>query len=231
MTDINSSKAPKPVKVMIGLPIAAHCFPAETVEALLNLKVPPSMFARVVSGQAVDKARNYLVRIALEQGVTHLFFLDDDNPPPPETLGRLLQADKDIITVPILTRNEPYTPCIFKKVDISDKTKVPGYVHIEKIDTSGGDVVQVDACGMACTLIKREVLEKLYPKYEGSPFAFTRDTIDPPVDGKNKRDMSEDVVFCERAKKEGFTVWCDTAIRPKHYSGYKYVQFNDSMIL
>jgi hypothetical protein len=83
---------------------------------------------------------------------------------------------------------------------------------------------------MACTLIKREVLEKLFPLYEGEPFAFSRDEI-TPTDGKKRREMSEDVTFCERATNEGFEIWCDTTIRPKHLAGFKYVQFNDSMII
>lgn len=219
----------KPIKLMIGLPIAGHCFPAETVEALLNLKVVQNMFTKVIAGESVAKARNYLARFALENGATHLLFLDDDNPIPQDTLEKFLKADKDIVCAPVLTRHEPFQPCIFKKTVI-ENNEIPGYEHILKADTSGGNLIKVDACGMACTLIKREVLEKLYLKYKGEPFAFSRDEI-TPVDGKERREMSEDVTFCERATNDGFEVWCDTTVRPIHFSGHKFVQFNDSMIL
>ena len=83
---------------------------------------------------------------------------------------------------------------------------------------------------MACTLIKREVLEKLWSKYEGKIFAFSRDEINP-TQGKTNREMSEDVSFCERATQEGFEIWCDTTVRPIHFTTKKFVQFNDSHIL
>lgn len=216
---------------MIGLPSASELFYSETVEALMNLKVPMSVFTRVIGGESVEKARNYLVRMALEQGATHLLFVDDDNPPPQDTLAKFLEADKDIICAPVLTRHEPFVPCVFKATEIPDNPELKGYEHLTKIDTTGGTLVKVDACGMACTLIKREVLEKLYPKYEGTPFAFSREPMNPTPDGKSKREMSEDVTFCERATDEGFEIWCDTTIRPVHFAGKKKVQFNDSMII
>ena len=217
------------MKVCIGIAVAGHSFPAETLEALMNMKVPPQIFTKVIAGESVAKARNALVKIALENNATHLLFVDDDNPPPQNTLEKLLQADKDIICAPILSRHTPFVPCIFTKEQIPNNT-LPGYKHIDKVDTTGGEVVKIDACGMACTLIKREVLEKLWKEYEGEPFVFSRDEI-TPTNGKTRREMSEDVTFCERATNEGFEIWCDTTIRPIHLAGYKYVQFNDSMIL
>jgi len=215
-------------KIMIGLPSASELFYSETVEALMNMKVTPNVFTRVVGGESVDKARNYLVKLALEQGASHLLFVDDDNPPPADTLARFLEADKDIICAPVLSRHEPFIPCVFKSFVIPDNTLL-GYESLYKIDTTGGNIVKVDACGMACTLIKRDVLEKLYKKYEGTPFEFSREPMNM-YEGKTKRDMSEDVTFCERATQEGFEIWCDTTVRPIHFAGKKKVQFNDSMI-
>lgn len=217
------------MKVCIGVALAGHSFPAETVEALMNMKVPMEVFTTIVAGEGVAKARNAIVFRALENGATHLLFVDDDNPPPQNTLERMLKADKDIITAPILSRHAPFVPCVFKKVSI-ENNELSGYENLEKIDTTGGETVKIDACGMACTLIKREVLEKLWKEYEGEPFAFSRDPI-KPVNGKVRREMSEDVTFCERATNAGFEIWCDTTIRPKHLAGYKYVQFNDTMIV
>ena len=217
-----------PPKVLIGLPSASELFYGETVEALMNMKVTPQIATKVIGGEAVDKARNALVKTTLEGGYTHLLFVDDDNPPPQDALGKFLQADKDIVCAPVLSRHEPFAPCVFEKVKIPDN-KIAGYEHISKIDTTGGTLVKIDGCGMACTLIKREVLEKLYPKYEGKPFQFSRDPL-KKVEGKDKREMSEDVTFCERATEEGFEIYCDTTIRPIHFAGKKYVQFNDTMI-
>ena len=211
---------------MVGLPSKSDSFMGETVEALVNMKPTQRYFCKVIGGEAVDKARNAMVQIALERGADYLLFVDDDNPPPQDTLGVLMQADKDIVCAPVLSRHEPYVPCIFETEEIPDNPKVKGYKKIEKVDTSAGTLVKIDACGMACVLIKRKVLEKLYKEHEGRPFEFSRVPI-KKTDGKDKRDMSEDVTFYERATNAGFEIWCETKIKPPHYAGKKWVQFSD----
>jgi hypothetical protein len=216
------------MKLLIGIPTAGEYVPSETVESLMNMKVPPNVVTKVIAGERVDKARNALVRMALEGGFTHLLFIDDDNPPPQDTIKKFLEADKDIICAPIPSRHPPYVLCVFEEEEIPGN-ELKGYKHIEQIDTSAGDLVQVAGCGMACTMIKRGVLEKLWEKHKCEPFQFTMDPIQP-VDGKDKRTMSEDMTFCERAVAEGFEVWCDTTIRPPHLTTWKRVQFSDTYI-
>ena len=221
------------MKVLIGLPTASGCFKGETLEALMNMRVTPNVLTKVIAGEGVEKARNALVKMALEGGFTHLLFVDADNPPPQDTLKKFLDADKDMICAPVLSRHKPYIPCIFKKIPLKGND-LPGYEPIQQVDTSGGEIIKIDASGMACILIKRKVLETLYKKYEGSPFAFTRDSINPVErDGKiiKEREMSEDVSFCERATNEGFEIYCDTTIRPIHFAGEKFVQFGDQHII
>ena len=214
---------------MIGIPNGSGLFPHQTVTSLLKLKKPCPCMVQIVERQRTDKARNYIVKQELESGATHLLFIDDDNPPAENTIERFFQADKDIVCAPIPTRNPNkngfHDLCIFNKV-VKDDLPFPLYENINKIDLSKGKVFKVDACGMGCTMIKRNVLEKLWEKYEGSPFAYGE--LD--IDGK-KRTMSEDCEFSERAVNEGFEIWCDTNVIVPHICSQKIIQFSDIYLI
>ena len=154
---------------MLGLPTYSGQFPSETVRALLTMKKVCPTMVQMVDRQRIDKSRNYIVKQALESGATHLLFIDDDNPPAENTIERFFSVDKDIVCSPIPTRNPDekgnHNLCIFSK-RIDDASGYTLYDNINKIDLSNGKIIKVDACGMGCTMIKREVLEKLWKKYE-----------------------------------------------------------------
>jgi len=225
-------------KIVIGIPNGSGLIPHETVSALLQLrKTCPTMFQTVVR-QRTDKARNYIIKMALESGATHVLFVDDDNPPPVDTIEKFLEDDKDIVCSPIPTRNPNkhgfHDLCIFKAAEVKEGAGkgMKMYENINKIDSTKGHLQKVDGCGMGCTMVKREVLEKLWKKYEGQPFEYgdTTYTTDPKKLNVQRRTMSEDMEFIERATEEGFEVWCDTRVRAPHIGSPRIFQFNDSYI-
>ena len=227
-------------KILLGLPTGSGYFPHETVQALLRMRKPCPCFVQVVERQRIDKARNYMVKQALDSGSTHLLFIDDDNPVTPDTLEHFLQADKDIVCAPILSRNPNqkgiHELCVFRREKVKEG-KGAGiwmYHSIEKLDLSGGHLVKVDGCGMGVTMIRRNVLESHWKKYEGEPFAFGDSTkVNDPndMDKNQRRTMSEDVLFTERALDEGFEVWCDTRVRPAHLGAPRVYKFSDFYIM
>jgi len=224
-----------PHKLMIGLPNASGFFPKEVVESLLMLRKNVPTMVQIVERQRIDKARNYIAMQALNAGCTHLLFIDDDNPPPVDTIEKMLEDDKDIVCAPIPTRSPDekgnYKLCIFTKENRDDLGGMTLYNNIEKVDTTNGVVIKVEGCGMGCTMIKREVLEKLFKKYDGKPFEFGDKIFYSKDKKKNqRRTMSEDMEFCERAMNEGYEIWCDTRLRPKHLSTPRYTQFSDHYI-
>jgi len=168
----------------------------------------------VVDRQRTDKVRNYFARECVNQKFDYLLMIDDDNPIPPQTLELMIEDDKDIIIAPILTRNPgingEYDLCAYYSREVKiKKNSLTMYDFIKKFRDEG-PLHKIDAGGTGCMLIKRKVLETLLKKYE-FPFEFG----DITVDGQ-RRTLSEDVEFCEKANKEGFEIWLDERITPIH---------------
>lgn len=135
----------------------------------------------------VYTARETAAKGILEDGTySHLLFIDSDMVVPVDLITRLLDADKDIVSALAFKRVFPFEPCIFKTCTKKDATFYLDY-------TKG--LIQVAGTGMACTLIKREVFEKLSQPW------FT------PMEN-----IGEDLSFCVRAKDKGFQIWCDTEL-------------------
>jgi len=70
-------------------------------------------------------------------------------------------------------------------------------------------------------LIKRKVLEAMNKKHQDLMFEFG----DVTVDGQ-RRTMSEDAEFCERAVDLGFEIWLDERIKPIHFTQMKAIKWN-----
>lgn len=201
-------------KILIGLPSGSGLIPTLVVESLLRLHKPCTCGIVTAERQRIDKVRNYFGRQCLQGGFDYLFMVDDDNPIPPDTLEKFIEDDKDIVIAPILSRNPnkegKHDLCAFYSEDVKIKEKtLRKYNPITKFKEDG-DLHQIDAGGTGCILIKRKVLEVLFKKYE-TPFEFG----DKTVEGQ-RRTMSEDVEFCEKAVSEGFEIWLDERIKPIH---------------
>jgi len=189
----------------------------------------------VVERQRIDKARNNIALEALKNGVDYVFFVDDDNPIPPDTLEKFIEDDKDIVIAPILGRNPDkngvHPLCAFYKREVkADGKKINLYENIEKFKEDDY-LHRIDAAGTGCMLVKRKVLEKLFAKYGEYIFEFGDIKFKKKVVVKGKeydrRTMSEDCEFSERAVKEGFEIWLDDRVRPFHITTYNLIQYKD----
>lgn len=219
--------------VLIGMPCGSGQVPATMVSSLLQLHKPCPCAFMVVERQMIEIARNGIALEGLQKGASHVLFLDDDNPVPPDTLEKLLEADKDIVIAPILTRNPDkdgnHSLCAFYSETVDGKRI---YRNVTEFRDKGS-LHRIDGGGTGCMLIKTTVLAKMFSVYSNRWFERTREVFEKPivVDGKEytERTMSEDVLFCERAVDLGFEVWLDERIRPMHISGNKYVVWQPGM--
>jgi GT2 family glycosyltransferase len=143
----------------------------------------------------VYDARECAAKTVLDRKeLDYLLFVDSDMMPPPEMLNTLIEHNKPIVTALAFKRVPDYDPCIFKKITSNDAVNYFDYPK---------GLTEIAGCGMACCLIKREVIEKTPQPW------FTP--------GK----LGEDLSFCKRAMKAGFKIYCDTNLICKHVGTYE----------
>ena len=223
------------MKILLGMPSYSGMFPSVVFQSIFMLRKPCPMGFMTVDRLPIDRARNIIAGEALRQNYDYLLFIDDDNPVPRDTLIKLIEDDKDIITAPILKR---------KLNEDGSRSLCALYVHLEKDIRiyepitefrEQGYLHRIDACGMGCTLIKRKVLEAVNAKYPDRPFQQGNlihfNEGDRIIDRSKglKRTMSEDLEFCERAVDAGFEIWLDDRIRPLHLTGLSSVQWKPNV--
>lgn len=145
-------------------------------------------YKTIVGTEGFNTAENrtWLAVKAIREGATHLFFVDDDMIYEEDTLERLLEHDKDIVGAAYANR------------------RGDGDV-VGEISESEGVLKEVSALGGGCVLIKKEVFEKL-----SQPWFWYE------INDAGAVTMSHDWWFCKKAKEEGFEIWLDPTIRPKH---------------
>lgn len=136
--------------------------------------------------------RSQITQRFLDTDCDYLLMIDDDIIPIANP-AELVATGKDVIGCPALVRKDSRA-AVWVAYSFVDGKIAP--LDIATIDLRY-DLLEVDAVGSGCILVKREVLEKLGP---------TGWTIEFDEDGKCK--TGTDIVFCRRAKEAGFGVYC-----------------------
>lgn len=133
--------------------------------------------------------RNKIVKDFLESGHDYLLMIDGDNVPPINILD-MVEHEKEIVGgLCFAYMKDAIIPLVLKKNENGSYTTM-------RIDGSEG-LIECDAVGSGCMMIKREVLEEIK-----APFLNEYDEDGIKVTGL-------DIAFCRRAKEKGFKVWCD----------------------
>lgn len=160
---------------------------SEFPACVTRLQTPPDWEIEWLIGGDWCSARNALAQLTVDEKFSHLWFMDDDHSFPPDILMKQLRWNKPLVNPICLTRTYPFQPVTYLEEGALDLASVPAE-----------GLVELHAAGAAGMLIAREVLEAIEPPW----FEYS--------------DRSEDVIFCEKAKAAGFTLYGDLSARLGH---------------
>lgn len=157
--------------------------------SLSTLVHPAGTRSAFCSGAVISENRNTITKAAIDTGADWVLYLDDDHILQPDTLTRLLKADKDVISAHYIRRQPPFGPVILDELS-------NGNFMWKQLSSEDHGIIQADAVGAGCLLVRRNVLKALEPPY------WTLGQINPASWG-------DDMDFCRRVRKAGFPIHCD----------------------
>lgn len=142
-------------------------------------------------GTLVYIARDKLVKKAITEDYTHVLWLDSDMVFEPDVIDILFETDKDMVCGLFRGRHEKRVVCLY-----SSLSPITRYEALDSNPELLNDILEVDACGFGCVLTKVEMLQAIFNTYDFTCFTPTRM-------------FGEDLSFCYRAKKCGYSIWCN----------------------
>lgn len=211
-------------RIMIGISTEASVC-TETVASLYNMKVPEDVETelRIIHSYNIADGRNELVDMMFNGGFDYIFFVDSDIVLPKNALTDLYGMQWYISTG-TYPRKEPDT--IHNKDPFTTL-----YWHSEKNKTAyspyfmpfsalkSGRIIQVDCCGLGCTLIRRDLFENLKRPY----FVMAKEECTKNEDGAdNPYCLGEDMYFCRQIIQKGLQIWAHGSVLCGHVGKFVY---------
>jgi len=144
-------------------------------------------------GTLVYVGRDKLSLKAISGDYSHVLWLDSDMVFTEDLVDDLLDNGKDFITGIAHSRRAPYPSCVFTEI-YPCPTRYEGEYPSE--------VFQIAGCGMACVLMKVDVLRDVWSHHSTAFFP--------------ERELGEDLAFCKRATDLGYKIFADPHVQVGH---------------
>ena len=186
-------------KIGIGLPVTWSMVPTPFFLSFLVMEKPESILLFQTNGQ-LDDLRNGIVRDAQANACTHLAMMDTDQVYPADTIPKLLRHNLPIVGALVNRRYPPFDALMFRG-------KINNFTRVE--DWEKDELVEVDATGTGCLLIRIDVFDKLKEPW----FKFI-----PNPDSTIGGIVGEDFYFCNKAREAGIPIYVDTSVEVAHLS-------------
>ena len=170
-----------------------------TFQSYIRLKLPDKTIFNMPCDVPTVSARNTSLAIAAEAGAKALLFIDSDMEFLGDSYRRLSAVKADIVCGLFHTRSAPSTPTIMVK-----HAEEEGKFSLRSI-VPDGKVHEIDACGMAFTLIREPVIKWAAKESAEKGIPAFRHVV-----------FGEDLDFVMRARNAGFKAKCDTSIQIAH---------------
>lgn len=188
------------MKLLIGIP-SLDFVHVDFVECLTKLiqrlkddKVNFDLW--ICKGTLAHVARDKIACKAINEGYTHVLWLDADMIFTPNILDDLMFCGKDFVTGLACCRRPPFVLCIFDHVS---ERKGCTYYDLANVPD---EAFEIQGCGFACVLITTAILKQVMLTYKT---CFLPEKI-----------FGEDVAFCVRARQLGHKIYCEPSVRLGH---------------
>lgn len=197
MSDINS------IDLGIAVPVDWNYVHLDCFKSLMAMVKPSSWtFYDSPRGGDIAEKRNYQAKKALQDGKTHILYLDADMIFPMNTIPYLLEAmsqGADLAGIVSYRGYPPYEPLIWKK-------GVKG-VAVPGTDYQFGDLVEAEATGCGCLMVDMKVFQAL-----PEPWFQIREVEE---NGAVVR-RGEDIHFTSTAVEAGYSLKIVTKVDTQH---------------
>jgi hypothetical protein len=202
-----------PIRVRVGLAPRAQPFD-ESIDSL-NAAIRAAEAAgfemvleKIRGGAPGFQNWGPLMAHLIEFGDTHLFLAADDVLYPPDTIVRLVNADKDVVC-------GIYRKNVLKELQPANHCgSAEEFMRRFKM----GGLHETEFASAHSLTIKRHVLEKMIVDYPELAYGGTKPyyALSLPM-VKNDWVYQDDWAFSFRARQSGFTLWDDFGCKLKHF--------------
>lgn len=153
-------------------------------------------------GSLIYSSRDQIAKRALSDEADLVMWFDSDMVFNPDTLINMLKLiddGADMVTGVYYRRTPPYTPTIFKTMEINYEKQMAEWTEFDEIPA---EPFEVASCGFGCVLMRTEIFVAVFAKY-GLMFS--------PIGN-----VGEDISFCWRARQCGYKIIADPTISLGH---------------
>lgn len=203
-------------RVLIGTPSydgSVNVWYANSLLQTVKASYEENIFVHVIYtsyDSLIQRARNSLVRLAIEQQYDDLFFIDSDVEWNSEWFFRLLKRPEPIVGAALVRKSEEegYTVKIEdKKLKWSEDKKI----------------LCADGVGTGFLKVSRFALEKIWSISEPYTSEGKQERMVFDIKIQNGDLISEDYVLARKWQELGYKVWVDPTITLNHIGYKKYV--------
>lgn len=185
------------MKILIAVPCMDNVA-AGFAQSLAVLQKTGDVAVAFVVGSLIYDSRNKLAQQAVASEADYVMWFDSDMIFKPDTMLKLLEADKDIVSGLYFRRVMPFAPVLFKNLELLED----GNSKWEDYNDFPDELFKLDGIGFGCVLMKTDVLIDMFGKF-GTCF--------DPIGH-----FGEDLSFCLRAKELGYEIYCDPNVKCGH---------------
>lgn len=149
----------------------------------------------IISGTLVYMARDKLAGKAINEGFSHVLWLDSDMVFGPNLLEDLQMCRKQFVSCCYNGRRPGYQSCIFKSIDLN---------NVERFEEYPREPFEIEGCGFGAVLMETDIIRAIYT-------AYPKETPFTPLPS-----LGEDIAFCFRARSLGYKLYAEPNVQLGH---------------